>query len=138
MSREVYTAKLNDVELDGLYEHLGISTENNFYVEDTLAIIKYYFMNDVTNWGIVFNPYILWVDYTIHFSINSESLVSKDDITALKEKGFTPNNKGVIYGKIEIDSELFEIVNQVEFSNDGTYFFTSVSVDLRNNKIFVS
>ena len=136
-----FLARVSDVEINGIYEYLNVSKQNDFEIENNNALIKYSFDCEVRDWGIK-SIYcnINSVDFVIDWSVYADTLVDFNEKVMLLSKGGSEYKLGIISGKINISSkdENWSIKDELKFGDSGSFKVDNVIICLITKTIILS
>ena len=136
-----FLARVCDVEINGIWDYLNVSSETDFEIENNNALIKYSFDCEVRDWGIkTIYCNINSVDFVIDWSVYADTLVDFNDKVMLLSKGGSEYKLGIISGKINISSkdENWSIMDELKFADDGRFTINNVCVCLITKTIILS
>lgn len=139
-----FNAKVEDAEINGINEHLGISKDYDIETGKPTAYIDYELQPEARNWGI---KSISIVPTKIRCSIEWEVdcwEMSAEEIEMFVKAGGKEYGSGfnhTVSGTIEIETNCvdgWEIDNEIEFQSDGAFSIDNVSVELHAKVITLS
>ncbi len=136
-----FSAKVDDADITGINELLGVSRDIDIDCGNPTVYIKYELEIEAREWGIkniCVSPREVTV--SIEWEVSTYDLTDADKELLIKAGGTEYRNK-TIGGIVEIDSRLalngkaWTIDNETTFEDDGAFAIDNVCIDLETCSI---
>ncbi len=139
-----FTAKVNDVEIDGINYFLNVTKDIDIEVGKPEAMVHFSLEPEAREYGIKsISVMVRKVTATINWWCYDDDL-KPEEIAQLVAAGGVEIRGGTIEGTIEIDSTKkvnengWEALSEMRFEEDGTLLASLVNIDLEDFTISVS
>lgn len=140
MNNETFTAQVEDTDIWGINEFLGVSKDFDIETGKPTLYVDYELEPEAREWGIkTIYVHIRKIAASIEWYVVPDDL-TEDQKAELIKAGGTEYNNGNIEGVIEIDTSIKEmdITNEATFADDGRFTFDNCEIDLKKNTITLS